>query len=277
MALRGASGAYTTTNTGTASITYAGANAIVACDLIILDTCYRPGGFHPITDPAGFTAGASLTPALADQSFGTASHHIAVKIAVSADAGFPTYTQTASYVGSWAQQIRVYSGRVNSSVAAAFSNTAATAVGSASSTPYSYPITGVTALAGDDIVVFAGGVYSNVATAISTAISGYANGVNTNDAAAGNQTFVDGLDLVNSPAGATGTLAASITAGSAVTVTPGAFVLSLPSASSASPKPVLSGGKLLISGGHIVTGAIFMPLSWSINRRNKLAAPRRKR
>lgn len=40
-------------------------------------------------------------------------------------------------------------------------------------------------------------------------------------------------------------------------------------------QPILSGGKLLISGGHIITGALFLPIAWTINRRNKLAQERR--
>ncbi len=49
-----------------------------------------------------------------------------------------------------------------------------------------------------------------------------------------------------------------------------------PAGGAATLEPVISGGKLLISNGHIVTGALmFMPLSWAINRRNKRAAERR--
>ena len=41
------------------------------------------------------------------------------------------------------------------------------------------------------------------------------------------------------------------------------------------PQPVKSGGKLLISNGKVLTGALLlMPLSWTINRRNKRAAER---
>ena len=42
------------------------------------------------------------------------------------------------------------------------------------------------------------------------------------------------------------------------------------------PKPVLSGGKVLVSGGHVVTGALmFMPLRWIMDRRDKLARERK--
>ena len=48
------------------------------------------------------------------------------------------------------------------------------------------------------------------------------------------------------------------------------------SSSTFTPEPVDSNGKLLISNGKIVTGALMlMPLSWTINRRNKLARERR--
>ena len=286
MALRGFTSAWTTTSATSASITYAGAQNIQVGDLIILDTVYRTGGFHPVTDPSGFTPGANLTPPLADENLGTANHHIAVKIANSADAGTPTYTQSGSYTGSWSQQLRVYYGRVNTSVAAAFSNTAATAVGASGSTPYTYDITGVTALAGDDIVVLTGSPFLT-AYALSAAISGYGN-LSVAQYVSGSKAFIGGLDRVNAPAGATGTLVESITAPSTVNgLEPGAFVLSLPAANSVRPGGFFFGANRAVVPGMgagmgaatvpATAVAMFMPLSWVIGRRNKLAAERQAR
>ena len=284
MALRGFTSAWTTTNANSASITYAGAQNIQVGDLIILDTVYRAGGFHPVTDPSGFTPGANLTPPLADQNLSNSNHHIAVKIATAADAGTPTYTQSGSYPGSWSQQLRVYYGRVNTSVAAAFSNTAATAVGASGSTPYTYDITGVTALAGDDIVVLTGSPFLT-AYALSAAISGYGN-LSVAQYVSGSQAFIGGLDRVNAPAGATGTLVESITASTQVGgLVPGAFVLSLPAANSVRPGGFFFGANRTVMpgmgsgmGGTKVPAtavAMFMPLGWVIGRRNKRAAERR--
>ncbi len=276
MALRGTT-SYASSAAGTSgTITYAGANAIQAGDVIVAIVYQQLSGIAAYTDPSGWTPGSSIS--LPDTRIGSGNnYHVAVKIAGSADAGTPSYTWSTAYSGYWMIQLRVYSGRVNSSISAAFPNNVATPAGASGNTPYAYSLTGLTANAGDDLiaaVVTNGSGGSNLGSA--TAISGFSNAISSIDVGGALGGVVMSLDKVNAAAGATGTLTASITTTSAETITPIGFVMALPQAAAApTPKPVLSGGKLLISGGHIVTGAMLMPLAWSINRRNKLAAERR--
>ena len=277
MALRGTtsyeSGAAATSGT----ITYAGANSIQVGDVIVAIVYQQLSGTAAYTDPSGWSSGSSISLPDARVSSDN-NYHVAVKIAGASDAGTPTYTWSTSYSGYWMIQLRVYYGRVNSSISAAFPNNVATAAGASGNTPYAYPLTGLTANAGDDLiagVMTTGAGGSNVGSA--TAISGFSNAISSIDVGGALGGVVMSLDQVNAAAGATGTLTASITTTSAETITPIGFVMALPQAAAApTPKPVLSGGKLLISNGKVLTGALlFMPLSWSINRRNKLAAERR--
>lgn len=234
-ALRGQSGAGDSGTTSTSpSITYSG-TAIQSGDLIILATCMTTGGDEgTITDPSGFTAGGSLLPALADVNIdsSTAFLHIAVKIAGSGDVGTPTYSTTFDTPAYWSQQLYVFSGRKNSSVNAAFNNQGETASSAETATPFTYNLTGLTALAGDDVVAI---VCEASPTARSTytysmAITGYSNNLNS----IGANTFSPGLSVLSKQgvsAGAFGPLSATISATGSVSPSVAGIVMSLPAAS----------------------------------------------
>ena len=275
MALRGISTASTSTAVTSLVLPYTG-SAIQAGDLLVAQISESAGGSLTISDPSGWTAGASLSPAIPDANGGET--HWAVKIATSADAGNPSYTWSSPYAGYWTGQLRVYSGRVNTSVAAAFGNTASTTSGAYGNTPYSYTVTTPAILSGDDVVVI-GDAFMNAggpATSLTATITGYANdATDTGTASGSNSVLSYGLDAINSSATSAGTVALTLSSAPTLTISPTAAIFSLPAASAAAPKPVLSGGKVLVSGGHVVTGAMFMPLAWAINRRNKLAAEKR--
>lgn len=246
MALRGQSGANDSgTRVTNPSITYAGAGNIQVGDLIVLATCMDTGGSEgTITDPTGFTAGGSLSPALADISIdtGNAYLHVAVKIAAAGDAGTPTYSTTFANAAFWAQQIFAFSGRKNGSIATAFPNQAATASSAEGNTPVSFNNTGLTASAGDDILVIDGLAFAfgrGTAT-FAMAITGYSNALAT--IGSGNNTAaLNALSLQNASAGATGTLSASFTSvGGAQTIAIGAFVIAMPAAAAAAASHFLS-------------------------------------
>ncbi|MDA8119139.1 MAG: hypothetical protein M0Z85_03625 [Gammaproteobacteria bacterium] len=173
--------------------------------------------------------------------------------------------------------MRVYRGRA-STISAALNNSAVTAIGAAGNTPYSYPLTGLTILAGDDVVSFVGAQVSGggPATAASAPITGFANELDTVSSTSSSAPFMISEDQVNAAGGTVASFAETITTTPVTQIAPYGFVLSLPAASAAAPKPVLSGGKVLVSGGHVVTGALmFMPLRWIMDRRDKLARERK--
>jgi hypothetical protein len=240
MALRGTTSIAQTSSTAvtSASMTYAGASNIVLGDLIILVSEISEGNGTPtFTDPSGFTPGASISiPDIFWAATGSDALHIAVKIAAVGDVGTPTYSTTSSQAGFWKQHIRVYSGRINSSVGAAFGNSSVTAASSSETYPITYPMTGITALAGDDIVVVIGAASptgQSGITSYSTTITGYTNTlVAFSVAASNNNGVLSSLDNVNNAGGATGTLSASLThvgdAGNTGQVQ--GFVISLPAA-----------------------------------------------
>jgi hypothetical protein len=241
MALRGITGNAPTAAATSNAITYAGAGNIQVGDLIILITHMINGSSGgTFTDPSGFTAGGSLSPALPDvfnSVTGADYIHVAVKIAAAGDTGTPTYTTNSSLAAShWQQQIRVYSGRVNGSIATAFNNQVATGAGASTSTPFTYNLTGLTALAGDDVIAVVEGGFpsgNSGGTAWGTTITSYADALNNFDSTYNFTGFLSSLDNINVSAGATGTLGGAITATGANTQVSGlGFVMSLPQGSS---------------------------------------------
>jgi hypothetical protein len=244
MALRGTTGNAPTAAATSNAITYAGAGNIQVGDLIVLIThLVNASSGGTFTDPSGFTAGGSLSPALPDvfnSVTGADYIHIAVKIAAGGDTGTPTYTTNSSLAaGHWQQQIRVYSGRVNSSIAAAFNNQVATAVSASTSTPFTYNLTGLTALAGDDVIAVVEGGFpsgNSGGSTWGTTITGYANALNNYDSTYNFAGFLSSLDNTNVSAGATGTLGGAITAtGGNTQVAALGFVMSLPQAATPTP------------------------------------------
>jgi hypothetical protein len=240
MALRGTTSiAQTSATTITsASMTYAGASNIVLGDLILLVTELTEGNSTPtFTDPSGFTAGSSISiPDMLFAATGTDALHIAVKIAAAGDVGTPTYSTTSSQAGFWKQHIRVYSGRINSSVGSAFGNSAVTTASASSAYPITYPMTGVTAIAGDDIIAFIGAASpagQSGITNYAAAITGFSNNlVGFSIAASNNNGTLWSLDDVGNAGGATGTLSCvlSKTGGSGNTGQVQGFLISLPAA-----------------------------------------------
>lgn len=271
MALRGMSGAYSTTSVSTFSITYAGANAIEVGDLLILVSGNNAGGTSPVTTEAsGFTSGSSI--GLSDIVIDSGTDlHIAVKIATAADVGTPTYTTDWQNPGYIAQQIRAYSGRVNSSIAAAFGNVASTAATSShSTTPWTFNQTGITALGGDDIVaVTAENIYTSGSsgTTYGASISGFSDGLVTYDSAPVHPPIIAGLDKPNASAGATGTLPVALSSSGSVQTDAAGFTLSLPAASAPSgPKP---GGFFFENYVPKPIDLALGPLAWIVKRRNE--------
>ena len=280
MSFVGSASATTASTASSVTIAYTG-SAIQVGDLIAVLVIQDAGGSTTISNPttpgAPWTSGGSLTPAIPDALIGSSVQtHAAFKIAASGDAGTPSYTFTSNYPGDIVAQMRVYRGRA-STISAALNNSAITAIGAAANTPYSYPLTGLTVLAGDDVVSFVGAAVSagGPPTAVSAPITGFANELDTVSSASSFSPFMISEDQVNASAGTVASFAETITTTPVTQIAPYGFVLSIPAASAAAPKPVLSGGKVLVSGGHVVTGAMFMPLAWAINRRNKRAAERR--
>jgi hypothetical protein len=232
VALRGITVDHSTASVSSQAITYSGAGNIQVGDLLILCTIYNPGGSATITDPAGWTQGSTV--GLSDVFVNAAQYfHVAVKIAAAGDVGTPTYTTTFSSAPGFVNQTLIaLSGRINSSIAAAFGNVAATAAGARAATPYTYSITGLTALAGDDVIVLLGGMDIDVANASWTApITGYTAQLAAFDPSDVNSPPLFSLTKLNVSAGATGTLSATISGPSTSDTTPTAFVLSLPAAS----------------------------------------------
>jgi len=219
--------------------TYSG-SAIQVGDLIVLVTSAGNGGSTTYTSPTGFTNGSALSPAIPDVAFDgpAVQYHLAVKIAAAGDTGTPTYTTSIGYTAGWgAQQIRVYSGRVNSSIGAAFNNQVATAATGTQSMNYTMSVTGLTALSGDDLVEFVFSSYAAGGTGhtITSAITGFSNSLVSYDNSNNGHGWIASLDSVNHASGATGTLSDALSSsGGGDTGNFTAFVLALPQSAGAS-------------------------------------------
>ena len=253
MALRGQSYVGDPGATGTSiSNTYAGAAAIQANDAIAVVTIVSNGnssiGAFSITGGSGtFTHGAALSPALADINIASndAFMRCDVKLAGASDVGFPTYT-TSIVAAYYTQAIFVFSGRVSSSIAALFNNQVATTSSAETAVSFGYNLTGLTALSADDILVAIGiGMpFGRGSLTFSAAIAGYTNGLN----GIGGHNYspaICGLTNLNVSAGATGTLASTISASGGDTVAVGGYVFSLPAGSSGSSISPASGAAAL--------------------------------
>lgn len=237
---------------------YSGANNIAVGDLIVVVTNQNGGaGGFTVTGPgASFTKGASLTPTLGGTINGNA-WDVSVAIAAAGDVGTPTYSTTSTVGGgNYVQEIYVYSQRVNSSIAAAFSNSAMTTPVSPGTSSATFNMTGLTALTGDDILI-CNPITPTTGTnqTFTTSATGYGNALTIAQTATNSPTM-NGLTSANSSAGATGTIAVSVTAsgGSGNNWFIGGFVLSLPS--NAPPYTVASSSTPSITG---TTGTFTLP------------------
>src|SRR5262249_12263813 len=149
------------------------------------------------------------------------------------DTGTPSYTTSSNFAGRWGQTLRVYSGRVNSSISAAFGNHVVTAPLSPpdGTTPITYSITGLTALAGDDVVVCVpvGIATGNLSNVYAASITGYGNALAAyDDSTSAFPGLQCSLDKINVSAGAFGPLSCSVTSSVGASLTPAAYVFALP-------------------------------------------------
>lgn len=157
------------------------------------------------TFPAGFAQVPGTSPAVNDGN----SHNIVFyKVATSTEVAASTLAVTGVSFGG-ALTCRVYSGRNTSSP---FTTQSQTAHGTAAAFPVTFSITGLSATAGDDVVVFVGEQItagSTAATLSYTPSAGFANGVLANDIITTNAQWTGSSDILNT-SGSTGTIAGSI-------------------------------------------------------------------
>ena len=233
MALRGHCG-----QSGAASswnFVYSGAGNIAVGDLVIVATYQNGGtGAFTVTGPgASFTAGTALSPTVGGTVNGN-QWGINVAIAAAGDVGTPTYATSSSVGGgSYVQQILVYSGRVHTSIAAAYGNSAQSTQATPGSNPYTYAMTGLTALANDDIIIVNPiGPATGTGQTFTTSASGYTDMLDTTVGTT-NTPALNSLDSLNVAGGATGTINVQFTAtgGSANNWLVGGFVMALPASS----------------------------------------------
>lgn len=160
--------------------------------------------------PAGFAQVPGTSPAVND---GNISVAVFYKVATSTEVAASTLAVTGTNFGG-ALTCRVYSGRNTSSPFTTQNQTVHVTV---AAFPVTFSITGLTAGAGDDVVVFEGEQTSGGSTAAVLGYapsSGFANGGVANSSVAGDSHWTTSSDLVNT-SGATGTIAGiiSITSG----------------------------------------------------------------
>jgi hypothetical protein len=239
MALRGTAGQGNTTASTTCVVTVSGIGIQSGDIVLLVSDLGGDAGVNTATYPSGFIAVPGLSGIVINTSTALS---IAYKVATGSEPS--TYTVTSSS-GSGADfisvQCRVYSGRNTASPFTAVSSTPT--VNSAINNippPLTTAITGLTAAASDDIVLFVATDNSGASGANGlgvTAPSGFSNVVST----LGGVTFsplIVGCDEVNSAGGSTGTLNPIITAATASNISYAGYVLSLSSSGSSNTAPI---------------------------------------
>lgn len=225
MALRGIANQSNTTTSTTCVVTVSGigGSGPQLNDIILLMINGGGGGTNTITFPSGFNTITGLTNI--NIGAGTDTMAIVYKIGTASEPA--TYTVTSSANDFQTVQCRCYSGRNTTSTFSATAQTNSTAAGN---TPLTCAITGLTAVANDDIVLLMGNSNNNTVAASGcglTVPSGWAN-ESTGFGAVAFSTPVYGCDFVNNSGGATGTLAPVITASTLYSVNAYAgYVISL--------------------------------------------------
>ncbi len=168
--------------------------------------------------------------------------------------------------------IYVLSGRNTTSPFGAISSTGPIAH---ANFPITLAVTGVTAASGDDVIEYIGfgGSYQTSDTFTFTAPSGFTNAGATYGTTS--YTPLAAYCAKANASGATGTLGGTMTDTANTGAAYAAYVIAVAPASSGGQK----GGMFFADNFRpkipAVAAAMFMPLSWSINRRNKRAAERR--
>lgn len=238
-AIGGASGAWTLTlnidSSAFSAYTSGGTIGlgIQVDDVIVIASCFVTGGQEgTVDDPSGFTPGSALTPAIQDVNIdvGGSYLHLSAKVATSTEVAATSFTTASgsAYSSHWSQQIFVLSGRDSSSLSAALANQVATASTAEVNTPTTFDLTGLTANAGDDLLAIIGTAtpYGRGTATFSAAITGFSDPLDT----IGTNTYDPGMmSLIeqDAGAGATGTLAAAISATSVTTLALGGFLLAV--------------------------------------------------
>jgi hypothetical protein len=197
--------------------------------------------------PSGFSAVPGLSNINCTLNGSAATFGVAYKVATSTEVAASTLSVSTTDSPGWmVGHVRAYSGRNTSSPFSAVASTADTA---ASGNPLAFSLTGLTAIAHDDIVC--GIIISNntqTNSTFDTPPAGFADGVVLDQS--GFNPNLGFCDRVDAAAGATGTLTGDI-ATFGGTYGYGGYVISLAkSASGVVPGPgAMSGGMRNMSGG----------------------------
>jgi hypothetical protein len=148
-----------------------------------------------------------------------------------------TYTFTVNQNDFHGGEARAYSGRNTTSPFTAVSQTGPVSPGT---NPITFATTGVTAAAGDDIVIFNGvnGLGNTTQTLTYAPPSGFGN-VSAPALTVSFEQAIADSDFVNNPGGATGTLGGTLTNSRGATAAQyGTYVLSLAAAAAGSTAPI---------------------------------------
>lgn len=236
-ALRGTANQVNTSTGSSATVTVSGIG-IQSGDIVLMFIADNGGTSNTLTS-TGFSS------VLASQSISAINSTIGILCKVAGGSEPSTYT--ASTTGSAdlvSVQVRVYSGRSASCTPGASASTAS----SSGTSPVADPLTGITAVSGDDVVAF---WMPNYYTGISqsyTASSGFANAV-----LAWNATMfassIASEDEVGAVSGATGPTGGTVTIGSS-TINYAGYVLALAPGSSCTHTAYVKG-----------TGALTVPVA----------------
>lgn len=265
MALRGVVTASNTTAGASPSVNVSTISGFAAGDIILLiaqvDT--NPATF---TWPSGFSAISGLANMAVTGGGGTDTCSIQYKVATGTET-----TLTVSVTGSNLYTItaRVYSGRSATPFAVTAVSTGPVA---SAPTPVTLSITGLTANAGDDLVLFVNASsYPATTTWSFTPPTGFGNSRIDNAASTvAYSPAIGSCDKLAVSAGATGTLGGTLSWVGGANNGYSAYLISLAaSGGGPSPAPIINGGKVLISNGKVVIS--MAPLAWIIGRRNALS------
>lgn len=157
------------------------------------------------TYPTGFIAVPGLSN-ISITSNGSGTMGIAYKIATSTEVSASTLTTTTNDSPGWMScHVRVYSGR---NTASPFSEVSTTGTTAATGNPLNFTLTGLTAVAGDDIVAVVG-INATEATTYTTPPAGFANTALLDNGGNFMPNFAV-ADEVNSSGGATGNLTGAV-------------------------------------------------------------------
>lgn len=224
------------------------------------------------TNPSGFTSGSALTSALADTGWGSNYiwTHVCAKIATSADLGNPTYTVTCGESGNATQQVIMEAGPF-SSVNAALPNNLWSADQASKGGPITYAFTSVTGVAGgSDIIVVGCAADQDFTGTTTVTCSGYTDGLTTLSSTTAYQPIVASFLALGVPAG-------TAPAASMVFATPGdgaaetiGFMMTVAGAHAPKQRGGMFFADVRSPKLNAKAVAMFMPLGWIIDRRNRL-------